>query len=101
MKIRIALVVTASLLSGCSAFPPPGFASGAPTSDLILPDGGTLRQQDTRIDLFDARSNRTGYGYQRPDGSVDLFRPDGSRLGTIQTGIGGQPSRILLPKGKR
>ncbi len=37
-----------------------------------------------RLDLFDPDDNWTGYGVRQPDGSVDLFRPNGSRLGTIQ-----------------
>jgi hypothetical protein len=54
-----------------------------------------------RLDLFDRDSLRTGYGIQRPDGSWDLFRPDGSRLGVLQPGSGALPSRLLLPPRKR
>ena len=35
------------------------------------------------IDLFDAHSNRLGWGRTNRDGSIELFAPDGRRLGTI------------------
>ncbi|MBI4737338.1 MAG: hypothetical protein HY766_14980 [candidate division NC10 bacterium] len=76
--------------------------------------------QADRLDLFDRDSRRTGYGIQRLDlpapgeapacatadrrqagGSWDLFRPDGSRLGVIQPGLGGLPSRLVLQPRKR
>lgn len=54
-----------------------------------------------RVDVYDARSNRTGYGYIRGDDSVDVFNVDGTRRATITPGIGGQPARIVVPRGKR
>ncbi|GEM_PF-1502794 len=62
---------------------------------------GYVVQQADRLDLFDRDSRRTGYGIQPPDGSWDLFRPDGSRLGVIQPGLGGLPSRLVLQPRKR
>lgn len=62
---------------------------------------GYVVQQADRLDLFDRDSRRTGSGIQRPDGSWDLFRPDGSRLGVIQPGLGGLPSRLILQPRKR
>jgi hypothetical protein len=54
---------------------------------------------DGSVNIYDARSNRAGYGVRRSDGSVDLFRPDGSRLGHFQLSSSGQPSRlIVVPK---
>ena len=35
------------------------------------------------------------------DGACDLYRKDGSSLGTIQPGIGGQPSRLIIESPKR
>lgn len=66
---------------------------------LTLPDGGTVSQQGSRIDLYDAHSNRTGYGYVRGDGSIDLFNTDGTRRATIQQRPGGGV-RVTTP-GKR
>jgi hypothetical protein len=51
----------------------------------------TIDQGAGRLDLFDRDSRRTGYGIQRPDGSWDLFRPDGSRLGHTEPGVSGLP----------
>jgi hypothetical protein len=62
---------------------------------------GYVVQQADRLDIFDRDSRRTSYGIQRSDGSWDLFRPDGSRLGVIQPGLGGLPSRLVLPPRKR
>ncbi len=64
----------------------------------ITPEGGTIRQEGNRLDIFDRESRREGYGIRRADGSWDLFHPDGRRLGTIQPGIGGQPGRVAVPK---
>jgi hypothetical protein len=65
----------------------------------------TIDQGAGRLDLFDRDSRRTDYGVQRrvPSGcgSRDLFQPDGSRLGGIQPGPGGPPSRLILPPRKR
>jgi hypothetical protein len=61
----------------------------------------TIDQGASRLDLFDRHSNRLGHGIQRPDGSWDLFRPDGSRLGVLQPRLGGLPSRLILPPRKR
>jgi hypothetical protein len=61
----------------------------------------TIDQGAGRLDLFHRGSRRTGYGIPRSDGSWDLFRPDSSRLGVIQPGRGGLPSRLVLPPRKR
>ena len=65
----------------------------------------TIDQEASRLDLFDRDSRRTGYGIQRrlPSGcgSWDLFRPDASRVGVIQPGRGGFPSRLVLQPRKR
>lgn len=80
--------------------------TGADRLDLFDEEGhrtgyGTIDNGAGRLDLFDRDSRRTGYGAQRPDGSWDLFRPDGSRLGVIQPGLGGLPSRLVLQPRKR
>lgn len=94
MKATLFAVILAGLTVACAA----GGPSAAPTSRLILPEGGTVRQEGGRLDLYDAKSNRIGYGYTRPDGSVDLFNVDGTRRATITPGTGGQPARITVPK---
>ena len=71
--MRMTLLLCGLLLAGCTHTLPP--LGGPGPSD--------------RIDLYDQRSNRIGYGYTRPDGSVELFRPDGRRLGTVTPRIGG------------
>jgi hypothetical protein len=56
-------------------------AAAADQLDVFDQEGrrqGYVVQQADRLDIFDRDSRRTGYGIQRPDGSWDLFRPDGS-----------------------
>ncbi|MBI4560553.1 MAG: hypothetical protein HY724_00805 [Candidatus Rokubacteria bacterium] len=92
-------VVLAAWLLGGSAFA--GQERGPDALALLLvPGGGTVRQEGGRVDLYDVKSNRIGYGYIRGDGSVDIFNADGTRRATITPGPGGQPGRIILPKGK-
>lgn len=88
----------AAILAGLAVACAAGGPGVAPTSRLILPDGGRVVEQGGRIDLYDAKSNRTGYGYVRGDGSVDVFNTDGTRRATITPGVGG--ARITTP-GKR
>ena len=67
----------------------------------MLVNAKVFRRQSLggRLDLYDAKSNRTGYGYVRGDASVDLFDVDGSRRATITpSGIGGQPARVTVPR---
>ena len=75
--------------------------AGGEPEITILPEGGSIRLEGGRVDLYDAKSNRTGYGYVRPDGSMDVFNLDGTRRATVTPGIGGQPARIIIPHGKR
>jgi hypothetical protein len=81
-------------------------ASAADQLDVFDSEGrraghATIDQGAGRLDLFDRDSRRTGYGIQRSDGTWDLFRPDGSRLGVIQPGPGGLPSRLTLQPRKK
>jgi hypothetical protein len=87
-------------------------ASAADRLDAFDQEGrrqGYVIQQADRLDIFDRDSRRTGYGIQRSDGARpehgrgawDLLRPDGSRLGVIQPGPAGLPSRLVLPPRKR
>jgi len=46
----------------------------------VRPSSVVVAPQGDRIDLYDRWSNRIGYGIRRPDGSIELFRPDGRRL---------------------
>ena len=94
-------ILFAAVLAGVAIGCATGGASVAPASRLILPDGGIVKQEGGRVDLYDAKSNRIGYGYVRGDGSVDVFNVDGSRRATIAPGIGGQPARVTVPRGKR
>jgi len=66
----------------------------------ITPEGGRVVQEGARVDVYDAKSNRIGYGYIRGDGSVDLYHMDGSRKATIQRGPSGE-TRVTVPRGKR
>jgi len=94
MKAMLFAVILVSLTVACAA----GGPSAVPASRLILPDGGTVVEQGGRLDLYDAHSNRAGYGYVRPDGSIDVFNVNGSRRATITPGIGGQPARVTVPE---
>lgn len=83
----------------------PGWAGEAerPLGDLttITPEGGTVRVEGDRLDIYDRDSRRDGYGIRRADGSWDVFNREGSRRATITPGIGGQPARVTIPQGKR
>lgn len=68
-----------------------------PGGQIILPEGGTLREEGDRADFYDARGNRTGYGVQRGAGSWDFFRTDGSRLGRLTPAIGGGSRLTISP----
>lgn len=67
----------------------------------ITPEGGSIRQEGNRVDVFTSDGQREGYGIRRGDGSWDLFRKDSSRLGLIERGIAGQPGRITITPGKK
>lgn len=62
------MLLLCSLVIACTTMQPPS---------LPAPTG--------RVDMYDAKSNRTGYAIQRGDGSWDLFRPNGQRLGTVKS----------------
>ena len=56
----------------------------------------TLDERTGRIDFYDTKSNRTGYGrIDRDTGKVDLYNLDGSRRGsgTLTPGGGGIQGR--------
>lgn len=43
----------------------------------------TIDERTGRIDFYDTKSNRTGYGrIDRNTGKIDLYNPDGSRRGS-------------------
>jgi len=76
--------------------------AGENAATILIPNGGKVVEQgDGRLDVYDAKSNRVGYGIQRGGGSWDLFNLDGTRRATITPGIAGQPPRVTVPKGKR
>jgi hypothetical protein len=97
------LIALGNLLALVLAF---AMAMAADRLDVFDSEGSraghaTIDQGAGRLDLFDRDSRRTGYGIKQSDGSWDLFRPDGSRLGVIQPGASGLPSRLVLPPRKR
>jgi hypothetical protein len=55
-----------------------------------LPEGGTVVEQGGRVDLYDAESNRAGWGRKNADGSVELFDMQDNRIGETRGG------RIIL-----
>ena len=64
-----------------------GVAFGA-TWPLLAPNGtrrGEVREQSGTgaIDIFDAESNREGWGRRNRDGTVELFDKDGRRTGAM------------------
>lgn len=81
---RVALLTAAVVLFATRAQ-----AGENAAATIIVPDGGRVVQQGERVDIYDAKSNRTAYGIQRGDGSMDVFNTDGSRRGTIQQRPGG------------
>jgi len=68
---------------------------------LLVPDGGMMKQEGDRLDIFTRDGKRDAYGIRRGDGSIDLFNRDSTRRATITPGIAGQPPRVTVPKGKR
>lgn len=96
MRITLALLTLALALFSTQAE-----SSEDAAATIIVPDGGRVVQQGERLDIYDAKSKRVGYGIQRGDGSTDIYNVDGSRKATITPGIGGQLGRITVPKGKR
>lgn len=67
----------------------------------LPPDGGRVRVEGRRLDIFDKQSRRVGYGVRRSDGSWDVFNLDGTRRATIQPSIGGQPAWRMVPRDRR
>ncbi len=72
-------------------------ARGAITT--VTPEGGRVVERGGRLDIYDAKSKRTGYGTRRGDGSWDIYNLDGSRKATIQQRSGGG-TRVTVPHGK-
>lgn len=72
-------------------------AAAETSLEAIVPDGGTIRQQGERLDIYDRSSKRVGYGYVRLDGTIELFNQDGTRRATIQKGTAGD-LRVTVPK---
>ena len=79
-------------------------------TELLIQDRDGRRAGDLRLDqdrgtadIFDAKSNRSGWGTRRPDGSWDLYNKDGSRRGYIQPARpeSGQPGRLILTPNRR
>ncbi len=76
------------------------WAAGGEESTLaiIAPEGGTIRVEGDRLEIFDRKSRRVGYGVQRGDGSWDVFNLDGTRRATIQRGSGEESRRVIVPR---
>lgn len=64
----------------------------------IAPEGGTIRLERERLEIFDRKSRRVGYSVRRGDGSWEVFNLDGTRRATIQRGVGEQSRRIIVPR---
>lgn len=86
----------------------PSTGSSADRIDVLGADGdkvGELRldQDSGTADIFDAQSNREGWGTRRQDGSWNLYNKDGSRRGYLQPGRpeSGQPGRLILTLKRR
>jgi hypothetical protein len=43
-------------------------------------DGVVRETEPNTYQMYDQKSRRTGTIYVRPDGSIDAFRPDGTRI---------------------
>ena len=76
-------------------------ACGA-TWPLLAPNGtrqGEVREQpgSQAIDIFDAESNREGWGRRNRDGSIELFDKDSRRTGAVDRG---GVLRMYKPRGK-
>ena len=55
---------------------------------LVAPGRAADRPNETRIDLFDTKSNRTGYGTIDKSGRIDSFDTKGTRTGSGQAAPG-------------
>lgn len=64
----------------------------------IAPEGSSIRLERDRLEIFDRKSRRVGYGVRRGDGSWDVFNLDGTRRATIRRGVGQQSYRVIVPK---
>ncbi len=81
------------------------FLAAAGTTDVLNSETGQregriVEGPGSNVDVFDAESNRTGWGRRNADGSVELSAPDGQRLGTITPGQGGNRTLWLNAPGK-
>jgi len=89
-RCRVALIVLAAvILALVVLFATVASAGEHDAATVLVPDGGKVVQQGQRVDIYDARSKRIGYGTIHPDGSMDVFNMDGTRRATIQTAPSG------------
>lgn len=58
---------------------PPGPPSSPPA--VSTPSPGSPSSSPTSTSIYNDRGARLGYAVTRPDGSVDVYRADSSRLG--------------------
>jgi hypothetical protein len=82
----------------------PGWAGEAERSPggltTLTPDGGRIRVEGNRLDIFRRDGSREGYGIQRSDGSWDVFNTDGTRRATIERGPSGE-TRATVPRPRK
>lgn len=64
---------------------PPGPPSSPPA--ISTPSPGSPTSSPSSTSIYNDRGRRLGYAVQRPDGSVDIFRSDSSRLGYSSGGL--------------
>jgi len=90
--IRPSLTALGVLLLGATLVVAPAHAADRPTETRIdLFDTksnrtgyGIVDERSGRVDLYDTKSNRTGYGTIDKNGRIDLFDTKGNRTGSGQ-----------------
>ena len=81
------MIVRGILLAAVLALAPAAPAAGEDRVEIRDRDGvlrGRAIVRPGSVDLFDANSNRLGWGRQDSRGNVELFDTQGNRLGTWQ-----------------
>ncbi len=68
---------------------------------LLVPNRGTVREEDGRFTILNEKGRQVGSGYVRPNGDIEVFNRDGSRRAKIEVAPSGRVQIIPPSKCKR